>query len=239
MNLRRKLALSDHWIARLARATRRSIYAFHVPAPRVITWPLLQIVLAIRSVYYFCMRVFVCEPLFKAYCTKYGKNVHTGVFLHWVQGRGDIILGDNVTIDGKCSFGFATRFSDHPTLIIGDNTGVGHGAGFTVAKRIEIGKHCRIGSGTWMLDSPGHPAEPVSRMAGAPPSEEAVKPVVIEDNVWVGAGSTIMPGVRIGEGSIVSASSVVISNVPPYTLVGGNPARIIQRLVAPPETNSP
>ena len=54
--------------------------------------------------------------------------------------------------------------------------------------------------------------------------------MTIEDNVWIASGSVILPGVTIGEGSVVSACSVVRRSVPPYTLVGGNPARVLAPL---------
>jgi acetyltransferase-like isoleucine patch superfamily enzyme len=55
-----------------------------------------------------------------------------------------------------------------------------------------------------------------------------LKEVNIEDNVWIGARSTIIPGVRIGEGAVVGMGSVVTKDVPPCAIVGGNPARIIK-----------
>jgi acetyltransferase-like isoleucine patch superfamily enzyme len=53
-------------------------------------------------------------------------------------------------------------------------------------------------------------------------------PIYIEDDVWIGARSIILSGVRIGEGSIVAAGSVVTKSVPPYSIVGGVPARVIK-----------
>ena len=58
------------------------------------------------------------------------------------------------------------------------------------------------------------------------------KPIVIEDKVWIGIGSTVLPGVRIGYGSIVGANSVVTRDVPPMTVVGGNPAKFIKKIEA-------
>jgi acetyltransferase-like isoleucine patch superfamily enzyme len=191
---------------------------------------LVSLLLLLRSTYYFAMRVFICEPFFKAHCASYGRNLHTGVFLHWIQGRGEIIAGDNVLIDGKCSFTFAARFSDKPTLILGDNTGISHGCTFTIGKKIVIGRHCRIAGNVWIFDSPGHPADPAARMAGLPIAEDEVKPVVIEDNVWIGRGAVIVPGVTIGKNSIIAASAVVMSDVPENTIVAGNPARLLLKL---------
>lgn len=56
------------------------------------------------------------------------------------------------------------------------------------------------------------------------------RPIVIEDKVWIGINSTILPGVRIGYGAIVGAQSVVTHDVPPMTVVAGNPARIIRKI---------
>jgi maltose O-acetyltransferase len=65
----------------------------------------------------------------------------------------------------------------------------------------------------------------VARQAGAPVADDEVRPVVIEDNVWLGYQSVIMPGVTIGKNSVVAFGSVVTSDVPPNTLALGNPAR--------------
>ena len=54
------------------------------------------------------------------------------------------------------------------------------------------------------------------------------KPVIIEDDVWIGSRVTILPGVTIGEGSVIGASAVVAKSVPPYSVVVGNPAKIVK-----------
>ncbi len=53
-------------------------------------------------------------------------------------------------------------------------------------------------------------------------------PIVIEDDVWIGAGATILPGVRIGRGSIVAAGAVVVSDIPPFSVCGGIPAKVLR-----------
>jgi acetyltransferase-like isoleucine patch superfamily enzyme len=222
------LVVSDHWSARLVRRVYRLIENLSVPAPRFVVRPLLAIILSIRAIYYFVARFFFCEPLFKAYCTQYGRNLHTGVYLHWVQGRGEIILGDNVTIDGKCSFAFAARYSQKPSLIIGNDTGIGHNCSFTIGRQITIGNRCRIAGDVRMFDSPGHPTDPAARAAGLPADPADVRPITIGDNVWIGASAIIYPGVTIGNDSVIGMGAVVMSDIAEQTIVAGNPARQIR-----------
>ena len=64
-------------------------------------------------------------------------------------------------------------------------------------------------------------------------SRIAVKPVIIQDKVWIGFGASVLKGVTIGEGAVIAAQSVVTRDVPPYTLVAGNPARVIRPIEHP------
>lgn len=234
MSIYHSLATSEHPFGIALRRCRSALIDFSLPAPRLIYAPLLWLFLLLRQVWFNLYRVFVCEPLFKAYCLRYGRKLHTGVFLHWVQGKGDLILGDNVTVDGKSSFQFAARFSEHPTLRIGSNTGIGHNCAFTIGKEIAIGSFCRLATNVTVFDSPGHPLDPEQRKAGLPVKTEDVRPVKIGDNVWIGMGATIFPGVTIGDNSVISAGAYVMSDVPENTVVAGNPARKILALQKEP-----
>lgn len=234
MNPYRFLATSNHDIARAARRLRRKVVDFTLPAPRPLVLPVRWAYEAARDVVYYGARVLVCEPIFKSYCKEVGTGVRTGNFIHYICGRGDLIVGNDVLLDGKISIVFAARFSDHPTLRIGDRTGIGHDCRLVIGKSITIGEDCRIAGGVHILDSSGHPSDPDARRRGLPPESSEVRPVVVEDNVWIGARAIIMPGVTIGEGSVVSAGSVVVADVPPYTVVAGNPARRVASLRAAP-----
>jgi acetyltransferase-like isoleucine patch superfamily enzyme len=233
-SLRRFLATSNHPLVRAAKATYNGIGEVSLPTPGWMMKPALWGYVAGRSVIHFGRRVLVAEPLFKAYVRSHGKGLKTGIFVHWIQGSGDIILGDHVTFDGKSGIKFAARFADRPTLTVGDHTGISGGCIITIGKAVTIGKHCRLASDIIITDSNGHPAEPVARKEGAPPTDESVRPVTIHDNVWIGRRAIILPGVTIGEGSIVSSGAVVMSDIAPYTVVAGNPARKIG--VVPRET---
>jgi acetyltransferase-like isoleucine patch superfamily enzyme len=89
---------------------------------------------------------------------------------------------------------------------------------------IDIGDDVMIGPNVSIITS-GHPLEPALRRAFV-----TAKPIVIERNVWIAAGVTIIGGVTIGENAVVAAGSVVTRDVPPNTLVGGNPARVIRSI---------
>jgi len=232
-SLRGKLATSRGFLPRLLRRGYRAVRSFGMPAPRVLIKPMLWLFLAIRGSYQFLMRVFVCEPLFKAYCKKYGRRLRTDCHVHFVQGAGDIVLGDDVIFDGRITITFAARFADHPLLEVGDNTAIGHNCEFRIGKRISIGSNCNLSGGIILMDSNGHPGDPRLRWAGHAPDSEEVRPIVIKDGVWIGLRCIIFPGVKIGEGSIVSAGSIVRTHVPPYSVVAGNPAKVMFRLKKP------
>lgn len=226
-SLRRFLATSDNPLVQAARAVYAAPDKASLPIPGWAMKPALWSYLAGRGTLHFARRVLVAEPLFRAYVKSHGKGLKTGIFVHWIQGKGDIVLGDYVSFDGKSGIKFAARFTDRPTLTVGDYTGISGGCIITIGKAVTIGRHCRLASDVIITDSNGHPAEPVARKEGAPPTDDSIRPVTIHDNVWIGRRAIILPGVTIGEGSIVSSGAVVMSDVAPYTVVAGNPARKI------------
>lgn len=89
---------------------------------------------------------------------------------------------------------------------------------------IDIADDVMIGPNVSLVTS-GHPIAPDQRRAGV-----TAAPIVIERNVWIAAGATIIGGVTVGENSVVAAGAVVTHDVPPNTLVGGNPARVIRSI---------
>ena len=91
---------------------------------------------------------------------------------------------------------------------------------------IDIADDVMIGPNVSLITS-GHPIAPDQRRAGV-----TAAPIAIERNVWIAAGVTIIGGVTVGENSVVAAGSVVTHDVPPNTLVGGNPARVIRAIAA-------
>lgn len=112
------------------------------------------------------------------------------------------------------------------SISIGDNVGIS-GATISSRKGITIGNHVVIGSGVLIVDNDSHPLHPDDR--GDPSCTECA-PVIIEDDVFIGARSIILKGVTVGRGSVIGAGSVVSKDVPQFTIVAGNPAQVIRKL---------
>ncbi len=89
---------------------------------------------------------------------------------------------------------------------------------------IRIGDDVMIGPNVSIL-SASHPVDPEQRRICV-----TGKPIIIERNVWIAAGATVIGGVTVGENAVVAAGAVVTRDVPPNTLVGGNPARVIRQI---------
>lgn len=109
---------------------------------------------------------------------------------------------------------------------IGDNVVVNLGVMLDGRKGLKIGKNVDIGEYVCIWTLQHSINDGTHSLVGAP--------VIIEDNVWIAPHSIILPGTVIGEGGVVSTGSVVTKDVPPHTLVGGVPAKVIKTI--PPST---
>ncbi|PXY28114.1 CatB-related O-acetyltransferase [Prauserella muralis] len=141
-----------------------------------------------------------------------------------------------------------------PTIVVGDYTYYDDPDGATEfehrnvlyaygPERLVIGKFCAIATGTrFLMAGADHPTMGVSTfpftMFGGEWAQRTLDLVtgmpsrgdtVVGNDVWFGYGATVMPGVRIGDGAIIAAGAMVTTDVPPYAIVGGNPARPIRQ----------
>jgi maltose O-acetyltransferase len=113
----------------------------------------------------------------------------------------------------------------------GDNISVGShvflnfGCVFLDCNRIEIGDGVQMGPGVHLYAAT-HPTEPGLRAAGL----EMARPVRVGNNVWVGGGAILCPGVTVGDNSVLGAGSVVVRDVPANVVAAGNPCRVLRRL---------
>jgi acetyltransferase-like isoleucine patch superfamily enzyme len=155
-------------------------------------------------------------------CTEVGglTRLQGGVI---VSNSGTLRLGRKVKLNGSPVpiELVALRGAD---LFIGDGTSINRGVSICAKSSVRIGSNCGIGNDCLIFDTDFHAVGDQARaLADA-------SPVVIGDNVWLASRSIILKGVTIGDGAVVCAGSVVATNVAPYTMVGGVPARLIRKL---------
>jgi maltose O-acetyltransferase len=128
-------------------------------------------------------------------------------------------IGQNSIIEPPfyCSYGQNTYIDDNVYLnylcTILDNN------------EVHIGRHVMIGPAVQIYTA-AHSLQAETRIQGW----EVAIPIVIEENVWIGGGAILLPGVRIGRNAVVGAGAVVSRNVPANTVVAGNPARVIREI---------
>lgn len=112
-------------------------------------------------------------------------------------------FGQNITVGRNVFINTGCRFQDQGGIVLGDGALIGHNV---------------------VLATLNHDEHPERRHILHP------APIVLGQNVWIGANATVVPGVAIGDGAIVAAGAVVTKDVPPNTVVGGVPARILKQL---------
>lgn len=112
-------------------------------------------------------------------------------------------------------------------IIIGNNVGISGGS-IVAAKSIHIGDNVLIGANCLIVDNDFHPIDPEGRRYNN--TNVGIKPVIIEDNVFIGAKSIILKGSVIGKNSIIGAGSVVVGEIPPNSIAFGNPASVKSKI---------
>lgn len=142
-----------------------------------------------------------------------------------------LVIGEHCTMDG-------VHFAIGPggLVTIGDYSYLTN-VTLLCDMELQIGSYVVMGWNASIADTDFHPIEPAERIAdaiacsplgrGRPRPQIARKPVIIEDDVWIGPNATILKGVRLGVGSFIEAGSLVTRDVPPRSRVMGNPAQIV------------
>ena len=162
--------------------------------------------------------------------------------LSTIKPHFSLLLGAKyISIGSNCSIGAGVQMTAWdsyrgqqftPEIIIGDNCSIGEDSHITAINSIRLGKNVLLGKKILITDN-AHGASDVNLLDVAPNFRPLVSkgPVIIDDNVWIGEKSSIMPGVYIGKGCIIAANSVVTKDVPPYCVVAGVPAKVIKKLM--------
>lgn len=157
-----------------------------------------------------------------------GQNFNTGGVT--VNNPQCIYLGKGVGIGDDTFLGPVTQYAGvayNPKIVIGDGTWVGKHCSIAAIDRVEIGKHVLFAGYVHITDH-SHGYEDIEKPI-APQRLITKGPVIIEDDCWLGFSCEILSGVHIGKHCIVAARAVVTKDVPSYSIVAGNPARIVKQ----------
>lgn len=150
-----------------------------------------------------------------------------------------LYIGDGVTLNSR-NKGYHINmhspvklFADRQgaEIRIGDRTRI-HGTCIHAYQSVVVGRNCLIAANCQIFDGNGHDLS-FPNVENRISTRGTSKPVRIEDNVWIGANSVVLPGVTIGRGSVISANSVVDKDIPPMVIAGGNTAIVIKEYKGP------
>lgn len=140
----------------------------------------------------------------------------------WGRARFGVLV-PNRKIGCVCHWSAELKYPEN--LFCGKNVVIGPEVVIGALSRVELGDDVRVSKGVFLetatLDFHG---------GAQPPYLHLSKPIVIEDNVWIGAQSIILGGVTVGKGAIIAAGSVVTKNIPSHTVSGGNPAKVLRQI---------
>jgi acetyltransferase-like isoleucine patch superfamily enzyme len=142
------------------------------------------------------------------------QNKHNSTFLQWIP-KGEEFFA-KVKVGNYCYGPIRAIYSGNPI------------------EKLEIGNYCSIGSGTTFILGSEHSYKSLStfpfkvKCLGEEMEAHSKGPIILHDDVWVGEDVLFLSGVTVGKGAVIAARSVVVKNVPPYAIVGGNPAKVIK-----------
>lgn len=151
-----------------------------------------------------------------------------------VRDKKHIEIGKNFTAGRNCRFeGTVDIPKSLKTLLIGDNVQVNDLVHITAGERVEIQNNVLIASKVYISDTVhgSYGKHNIHSDPMTPPSERSLitSPVLIEENVWLGDGVCVLPGVTIGKGSIIGANAVVTKSIPSFSIAAGIPAQVIKK----------
>lgn len=201
---------------------------------------ILRIVPRLRCFFYQ-----IWNPLwFKINGVNYGRNLVVNGKIY-IIGHGEVTIGDDFTFSsGECVNpisrnirGAIYTVTREARIVIGDRVGISS-ACMWAQKGIFIGDDVNIGADCLLIDNDAHPHDykkrrmESMRQCNIKEYQESIpsSPIVIDDDVWIGARCQILKGVHIGARSIIAAGSVVVKDIPNDVLAGGCPCRIIRPL---------
>jgi acetyltransferase-like isoleucine patch superfamily enzyme len=140
-----------------------------------------------------------------------------------IRNHGVMVIGEKARL--VSTIATLELVADGGRLEIGARTFINYGCSIAATELVQIGEQCSIGTYAIIMDNNYHRLEPERRY-----ERPESAPVVLEGNVWLGARVIVLPGVTIGEGSVIGAGSVVTRSIPARCLAAGVPAKVLRQL---------
>ncbi|WP_407334213.1 acyltransferase [Enterovibrio sp. 27052020O] len=226
-----------HWlkhspspVARGVFRTLKAILHLSIPAPKLIVSPLYHLTRVIQALWENMTRTLWWTPLFKGRLHRVGQRLYLYGGMPFVSGPLSISMGDDCRVSGHTTFSGRAYGHEQPQLLIGSNTDIGWQTTIAVGRKVVIGDNVRIAGRAFLAGYPGHPINAHDRASGMPELDSQVGDIILEPDVWLATGVSVMAGVTIGHGTIVAAGSVVTSDLPPNVVAGGVPAKVLRTL---------
>jgi acetyltransferase-like isoleucine patch superfamily enzyme len=170
------------------------------------------------------------EPMLRSQAEHIGSSLELYDDIPNILGDIVIRIGDRVRLEGDHTWSGAKSREYRSELTIGNDTYLGYQVNLSVGRCIEIGSHVLISNRVIFAAYDHHPVDPLARAKNEPPSESGSGSIVVRDYAWICANAKIMKNVTIGRGAIVAAGAVVTSDVPDFSVVAGNPAKVVKTL---------
>lgn len=178
------------------------------------------------------LRVAWYTPLLRSKIETPARRLYLSEGAPMILGPLRVRMGDGCRVSGVMTWSGRSASAETPLLDVGDNVDLGWGGTLAVGSRIVIGDNVRLAPSVTLSGYPGHPLDAEARARHEPCTPDQVGDIVLEDDVWLGQRVAVLPGVRIGRGTVVGLGSVVTSDLPAGVLAAGVPARVI-RPIAP------
>lgn len=227
---KQRLKSSPNPVAKQLFNTVKALRCGDLPLPNLPYKLLLSLHQLIVGTVGYLTRVFYWSPLFKSQTQYCGHHLYLYGGLPFIAGKLEISIGNQCRISGQTTITGRTCHPSTPKLVVGDNVDISWMTTIAVGNQVIIGNNVRIAGQGFLAGYPGHPLAAKARAQGLPETDDQVGDIVLEDDVWLATGVSVMAGVTIGKGSIIAASSVVTKDIPPGVLAAGVPAKVIKEL---------
>lgn len=231
-NFRQWVKQGKHPAANLARFIYQVSKSMQCPQIPLVHGGLYRLHLLLCHIWHGLAQFWYYTPLFKSRLAQAPKVLELYSGMPQIGGRLRLCIGEGCRISGRSSLFGRSAAQQTPLLQVGRNVDIGWQNTIAVGTKVVLGDHVRLAGNVYLAGFPGHPLAAAARARGEPETDDQVGDIVLEDNVWLASGVTVLAGVRIGRNSIIGAGSVVTRDIPANVIAAGCPAKVVRTLEA-------